>query len=244
MTARHLGPSEGLSDAEPIRPADVDALVFDLGGVVQGLDFQRVTQHWANLSGQPADVLHARFGTDTAYEQHERGEISSPQYFDSLRALLGVDLSADELASGWNLCDLGLVPGIVDLLGRLAKRRPLHLLTNTNEAHEAHWSLAYASELTVFRSVFASWRMGARKPEPELFTMVTAEVGVPVGRLHLFDDSPTNVAGARVAGMPATLARSPADIARIVHPLLAAPAGPGDGSVEVQRRHRSDSWNP
>jgi hypothetical protein len=52
-----------------------DALLFDLGGVVMSLDWNRAFSRWAGDSGESAAALRARFLFDLPYERHERGEI-------------------------------------------------------------------------------------------------------------------------------------------------------------------------
>ena len=198
-----------MSDPSPgPTPGDTRALLFDLGGVIVDLDFDRVFARWAELAGTDAGAIRSRWSMDDAYERHERGEIDGTAYFAGLRDTLGVDLTADQLVDGWNAVFIGLIDGVAELLAELAPRVPLYGLTNSNPTHAEHWATAYAPELASFRTVFVSSSIGARKPEPEVFAMVADRIGVPVGSIHFFDDSPVNVDGARAAGMPATLVTS------------------------------------
>lgn len=189
-----------------------EALLFDLGGVVIDLDFGRVFDRWAALSREDSDTLRARFRFDPAYERHERGEIDAAEYFGGLRTTLGIDLTLDEFVDGWNCVYLGPVPGVVDLLHDLSERLPLYALTNSNPSHVECWSVRYAAELSVFRSVYISSTIGVRKPESACFEMVVRDMGVAPDAVHFFDDSSENVSGARAAGMTATLVRSIDDI--------------------------------
>jgi glucose-1-phosphatase len=196
-----------------------EALLFDLGGVVIDLDFGRVFDRWAALSGESAATLRSKYSFDHAYERHERGEIDAAEYFGGLRATLGIDLTLDEFVDGWNCVYLGPVPSVVDLLSDLAERLPLYALTNSNPSHVECWSQRYAAELSMFRSVFISSTMGVRKPEPASFQMVTRSIGLPPDAVHFLDDSAENVRGARAAGMKATLVRSSDDIRSIADSL-------------------------
>jgi putative hydrolase of the HAD superfamily len=70
-------------------PSDsVEALLFDLGGVVIEIDFDRVFSHWALCSNQNLGTIKSRFTFDSYYERHERGEIEASEYFASLRRSL------------------------------------------------------------------------------------------------------------------------------------------------------------
>jgi len=182
--------------------------VFDLGGVIIDLDFGRVFDRWAVLSGRSAETLRRRFEFDEAYERHERGEIGASEYFRGVGASLGIDLTPTELADGWNCVYVGPFPGVADLLADLATQLPIFGFTNSNPTHEEVWSERYRTELAPFESIFVSSTIGRRKPEREAFEYVADQVGRTIGAIHFFDDSVENVEGARSAGMPATLVTS------------------------------------
>jgi putative hydrolase of the HAD superfamily len=55
----------------------VDALLFDLGGVVIDIDLGRAFTRWAAAAGTTVETIRSRFTFDAAYERHERGEIHS-----------------------------------------------------------------------------------------------------------------------------------------------------------------------
>lgn len=199
----------------------IDALLFDLGGVVIDIDFGRAIASWAEAAGVPADVLRSRFAFDDAYERHERGEIAAAEYFAALRASLRLDLPDGALIAGWNAIYVREVPGVRGLLESIAGRVPLYGFTNSNATHHAFSSVRYADVLKVFRKVFLSWQLGLRKPERAAFEAIARTIGVPLDRILFFDDTLVNVEGAWAVGMPAVHVRSTADVAAA----LAAVAG-------------------
>jgi len=85
--------------SDPSFPAD--ALLFDLGGVVMSLDWDRAFSRWAGDSGESAEALRGRFRLDIHYERHERGEIGERDYYASLREALGyLDKDREFLKAG------------------------------------------------------------------------------------------------------------------------------------------------
>lgn len=198
----------------------VEALLFDLGGVVLEIDFDRSFARWAAASGERLETIRARFSHDGFYERHERGEISAGEYFASLRASLGINLTDDEFAAGWTAIFVGEIPNVADLLRRLGDRVPLYAFTNTNLTHHRVTVRDYADTLSCFRKVFASFELGKRKPERAAFESVAAAMGVRPERILFFDDNVTNVEGARTAGMQAVHVRSLNDLARSVAEFL------------------------
>ena len=195
-------------------------LLFDFGGVLIEIDFDRVFARWAELAAVEPAQVKARFDHGEAYQQHERGELDAAGYFQSLRATLGVDLSDADFEDGWQQVFGPEIAPTVALLPRLARRIPLHLFSNTNPMHYAYWSKRYAAALRPIDRRFISCEMGVRKPERASFEHVSRELGVPPDRILFFDDTLANVEGARAAGVPTVWVRSPADVLGAVAPWL------------------------
>ncbi len=196
-----------------LAPGDADALLFDLGRVVLDIDFGNAINRWAAHAGcAPAD-LAARFVHDEAYHEHETGHLSDAEYFASLRAMLGIDISDACFLDGWNAIFAGEMPGIAPLLARAAGRLPLYAFSNTNRPHIAHFSVHHGDLLAHFRELYLSSRIGLRKPHRAAYDHVVGAIGVPASRILFFDDSAENVEGARAAGLRAIQVRSSADVA-------------------------------
>jgi len=193
-------------------PVSADALLFDLGNVVFEIDFNLAFARWARHASCDAAVLRARFSHDPAYERHEIGAIGHEEYFESLRASLGIDLSDAQFLDGWNAIFLDEVPGISAALAQATARLPAYAFSNSNPAHEACWPDRYAAPLAHFRKVFVSSTIGLRKPDAAAFQFVVSEIGVPAERIVFFDDSASNVEGARACGLQAVHVTSPADV--------------------------------
>jgi glucose-1-phosphatase len=198
----------------PLTPSSVDVLLFDLGRVVLDIDFGKALACWAGHAGcAPAD-LAARFVREEAYQHHEIGKIEDAAYFESLRASLGIGISDAQFLEGWNAIFTGEMPGIAPLLAGAAQRLPLYAFSNTNPAHVAHFSQAYAGVLSHFREIFLSSSIGLRKPDAEAYDHVVKAIGVPASRILFFDDSAANIEGARARGLCAVHVTSTDDVAR------------------------------
>ncbi|HSN19422.1 MAG TPA: HAD family phosphatase [Usitatibacter sp.] len=205
-----------------MNPEPVEALLFDLGGVLIRLDWDAVFTHWASCCGADPALLRARFSFDEPYERHERGEITAREYFKTLRASLGIELSNDDFRLGWERVFAGPVAPAVELVKRIDPRMPLYLFSNTNAAHHAAWAHDYAQALRPFRRAFTSFELGVRKPDRAAFHRVAREIGVAPERILFFDDTEPNVEGARRAGLQAVHVRSTEDVARAVRPWMRA----------------------
>jgi HAD superfamily hydrolase (TIGR01509 family) len=202
-----------------LSPGAADALLFDLGRVVLDIDFSKTLACWAVHAGCEPAQLVGRFARDDIYHRHERGEISDAEFFAALRTSLGVELSDAQFLEGWNAIFAGEMPGIAPLLERAAKRLPLYAFSNTNGAHVAHFSAAFAEVLGHFREIFLSSRIGLRKPDAAAYDHVVKAIGVPAQHIVFFDDLPENIEGARARGLTAVHVTSPDDVAHALDAL-------------------------
>lgn len=184
------------------------ALLFDLGGVLLDIDFQRVFDAWARVAAIPAAMLAERFSFDATYHAYERGEIGESEYFASLRATLGIAISDEDFLAGWNAVFVGARPGVEAMLAQLAGRFPLYVFSNTSRAHKLYFRERYRELLAPMRDIFCSCDIGLRKPTAEAYSDVCRRVGVPAGNIAFFDDMAENVHGARSAGLQAFQVRA------------------------------------
>jgi glucose-1-phosphatase len=198
----------------PLAPGSADALLFDLGRVVLDIDFGKAIACWAGHAACEPDDIVKRFVRAEAYRDHEVGKISDADYFETLRAALGLKLSDAQFLEGWNAIFTGEMPDIAPLLARAAKRLPLYVFSNTNNAHVEYFSEAYADLLGHFREIFLSSSIGLRKPDAAAYDHVVKAIGVPAPRILFFDDLAENVEGARARGLTAVQVTSSDDVAR------------------------------
>lgn len=193
-------------------PGAVRALLFDLGGVVLDVDFDRALAAWAPHSRLPPERLRVRFRFDEPYQRHETGHLHEDGYFAHLRQALALDCDAETVRAGFNAVLVGEIEETVRMLHALQGRVPCHAISNTNAAHLAQVARAFPRLLPLFTRVFASHEIGLRKPHPGVFEHVLREIGLPAAQVLLFDDLEPNVTAARALGLQAVQVRSPADV--------------------------------
>jgi putative hydrolase of the HAD superfamily len=190
----------------------IDALLFDLGGVLIRIDFERALGHWASCAGTDPNLLRPRFTFDETLARYECADVLAAEYYANLRRALGIDIPDAEFDNGWNAIFKGPMPGIEPLLDSLRGRIPMHVFSNTNVDHEKVWSSLYGPLLGRFDRIFTSCGIRKRKPTPEAFHAVAQAIDVPPERILFFDDMLANVEGAQAIGMHAAQVRSTADI--------------------------------
>lgn len=118
--------------------------IFDLGNVIVDIDFKRVLGVWSNLSGTPLAVLSDRFTMGEVFQQHERGEISDEDFAGKLCDEMGIALSFEQFATGWQAVFVALRPEVIDIMQRLRNEgHRVVVLSNTNRLHCNYWPQHY-----------------------------------------------------------------------------------------------------
>lgn len=194
------------------KPPQALALLFDLGGVVIDIDFRRAFGIWQSGSGLSLDEIAKAFKFDLQYQRHERGEIPASEYYDHLALMLQMKNDHAHVARGWNSIFVSEIAETTAMIRAVRSRIPCHAFTNTNAAHAITWSGMFPSVVQLFDRIFASHKMGLRKPERAAFDHIAQTLGLAPEAIVFFDDLPENVQGASDAGLQAVHVRSPEDV--------------------------------
>lgn len=190
-----------------------EALLFDLGGVLVDIDFDRALRAWAPYSALSPAELRKRFTHDHPYERHERGEIAGAEYFDHLARTLQLTASAEQIELGWNAIFVGEILQTRMMVEAMRGVLRCYAFTNTNASHMAAWRELFPGVVGAFDQIFASHELGLRKPERAAFDRICQLTKTPAASIIFFDDLPENVEAAKEAGLQSVLVRSPADVA-------------------------------
>ncbi len=180
------------------------ALLFDLGDVIVGLDFDRAYRRVAGLRGGPVDGVPALIREANLADPYERGEISSAQFHREFCGAVGLDLSYGEFRDLWE--DMFqpelLVPE--SFFASVQGKHRLVLLSNTNEIHFEAIRQRYPV-LDRFDDFVLSYRVGAMKPSPAIYREAVRTAGCLPQECFFTDDKAENIAGAMRAGLDAVL---------------------------------------
>lgn len=191
-------------------------MIFDLGGVVLDLFVERSFAALLSL-GVPADMLtESGCLMNEWMMQYDRGDITTDEMFGYIKSFipaavreeLGAELDS-EVQRIWNLM-LGDIPAAK--LQRLAALRQagyrVVMLSNTNSGHWPRIEQLFVEAggklpSECFNSLYLSFLMRSRKPDPEIFLSLIGNEGVEAADCLFFDDSAENCAAARALGIDA-----------------------------------------
>jgi HAD superfamily hydrolase (TIGR01509 family) len=187
----------------------VEALVFDLFGVVAAFDNDIVYARLARHCADPDDAFRRLNGL-MASRDVITGRLTLPDVHRRLVDAHGYTLGYPEFETAWLAPYSWPMPGMAGLLGALAGRR-LVLLSNVDRYYFGVVR-AMQPELARFDEVRLSCDLGLAKPDPEIFREASRAAGTDPSRCFLVDDSPANVDAARALGFRTHLFRDVAGL--------------------------------
>ncbi len=187
------------------------AIVFDIGGVLIGLDLQRCINAFINNLGfEPITQLLDPYHQKGIYGELEGGKLSEKHFKELVLAESRPDATpADVDAAMGQLLVEKMDPRTVQVVKELQTRYPLYLLSNNNPISMRH-CLRVLKENGIdpkktFKDQFISSDLKLMKPSAEFYKLVIARIGLPASEILFIDDNKANVDGARAVGMEARL---------------------------------------
>ena len=207
----------------------VKAIVFDLGGVLIDLDFDRCVRAFREILGyeritELLDLWHQK----GIYGDMEAGLITADEFrAEVLRESRPGCVPADVDRAMAGLL-VGMAPEKVPLLEELSRKYAVYGLSNNNEISVKRMHDIYEENgldwRRIFRKEFISCRMKMLKPSREIFDAAAAEIGLPPAEILFVDDSQTNVDGALAAGWQAVYYAQGTDLRACVFGCLGSQA--------------------
>jgi putative hydrolase of the HAD superfamily len=184
-------------------------LIFDLGGVIVPLDFERGYSVIEGLCPYRAHEIPLRIGGTDLVRRFETGKIETHLFFRELCALLSLNIDYERFREVWSSI---FVPGslLPDSLFADLKARGyrLILLSNTNAIHYEMARARY-SPLKYFDRTVLSYEVGAMKPSPAIYAAAIEQAGCAPEECFFTDDISTYVEAAKRAGIDAVQFTSP-----------------------------------
>jgi len=202
----------------PLRLADLDALLVDLGNVLVRLHISRFVRRLQEVAPDAARAGRESFFAEAAYHRFARGEIHAPEFHAAVQAQLGRPWPFASFVEAW--CDVfSDNEASVAAVHSMRAVRPVYLLSNTDELH---WGVirgrsAWCAE---FSGLHLSFEVGLEKPDPRFFTGFLARHRLSAARCLFVDDLAENVAAARACGILAVRHEQPDTLQRVVAALL------------------------
>ncbi len=203
-------------------PGALEAVIFDLGGVVLPSPFDAWAAYERELGLEVGFIrgVVARAGDDGAWARHERGEVGFEDFLaefdDELSAAGGEQVSAAQV-----LARISQRPEpreeMLAALDRIrASGQRTAALTNnwavTGEHDDGSLRADRVAALAPrFDVIVESAVEGLRKPDPRIYELTCSRLGVAPSRAVFLDDLGVNLKPARAMGMVTIKVTDPAE---------------------------------
>ncbi len=200
---------------------DIEAVVFDIGGVLVDLDFEHCVATFEALGFAGARDMVSCYHPAGFFGELERGEITRGEFCDRIREAAAMEeLSDEEICEAYCSLLLRIPVEKLRLIESLRARGfKTYALSNMSEVmiHRVRELMEVDSHSWdfYFDKMFISYEMGIMKPSPEIYDRMIAEIGVAAEKIFFIDDGVKNIEGAQRKGIKTYLAAQKEDFSHI-----------------------------
>jgi glucose-1-phosphatase len=182
------------------QPFRIQAVIFDLGGVLIRTEDYRPRTMLADAFGMPLAELEKIFFDGESGDAAQRGEISASDHWENVRVALNLRPDELEPARGTffsgDILDLQLMAYIKNLRPRYQTIALSNAMSDARTSQINKWEIGDA-----FDKIFISAEMGMMKPDPRIYLAVLEQIKLFPAEAVFIDDFPKNVQAAQKLGM-------------------------------------------
>jgi glucose-1-phosphatase len=186
-------------------------IIFDLGGVLYAIDYDKIESGMATLQHNASDPVHySRSYQDPLFTQIEVGKISPDEFFEGMRIRFQLSDDKDAFFRVWNSMLHGLIPGRLELVKSMSAKYRVFLLSNTNIIHYTYLISECAPMFACMEKCYFSHEVGLRKPNPEIFNTVLEDNALIPEETLFIEDSIQHINAANSLGIKTLFVQSDA----------------------------------
>jgi epoxide hydrolase-like predicted phosphatase len=181
----------------------IQAVIFDLGGVIVRTDFPEVRGQLETELGLEPGTLERNIWGGTDWELAELGAISYDEYWRRVGATLGFSTPEEVYAFREEYFSGDRVnQELLDLIRELKGRYKIGLLSNAPDRLD-HWLENHWQIRDLFDAIVYSAQVGIAKPDERIFHLILEQLNVLPSEAIFIDDFARNVEAALTLGMNA-----------------------------------------
>jgi glucose-1-phosphatase len=179
-----------------------ELIIFDLGRVLVDYDFSLVVKFLCKHTSAGEPEVHDYFRQTPAWDAFERGRLTPEEFFQRIQKDLKLThLSFEAFQPVWNEI-FTEKKDTLKILARLRGRYRLAMLSNVNQLHWEH-IVKQHEFMGWFDHLVASYAVGYRKPEAEIYQHTLRVAGIPAEKAVFTDDIMAHITAAQQLGIRA-----------------------------------------
>ncbi len=186
--------------------AQTKNIIFDLGGVLLDIDFQKSIDAFKNLGIENFEDMFSQVNADALFEKLETGEISETDFYAAIKQRTKLAITDNEIDHAWNSLILHFRTKSIEFLEKISGNYKLYLLSNTNSIHVKCFKKLFIKETgkplldAYFTKAWYSNEVGLRKPGSEIFEFVLQQENLIAAETVFIDDTLSNIQTAKNLG--------------------------------------------
>ncbi len=147
--------------------SQIKAAIFDLGKVVVNFDHMTFCKRLSLYSSFNEQEIYCKIFESGLEVDFDTGKIDAKQFCNRIRSELRLELSDKRISRLW-VSIFSLNTGIDKIILKLKNKYRLLCLSNTNSLH-FNYCLANFDILNEFEFFMLSYKLGYKKPEPQIY---------------------------------------------------------------------------
>lgn len=191
----------------------IEAVIFDLGGVLVEVDKTRSIEQWNLLMGGDEKSFENAFFRDRLKERFNCGSIDAMTFLNEVKSGIRAPLRVPDetaLQTVWTAM-LGPRPYAEEITRMLSKDYKLAILSDTDPIHAAYMETNFGF-FKRFGVKIYSFETRAVKPDGLMYSTILNRLQKKPSKCVFFDDLSRNVQGARSFGLKAHTATNKGEI--------------------------------
>ncbi len=184
----------------------MEAIIFDLGGVILDIDISRTNNAFRELGFENIDDYFGLGHAAGFFKDYENGSITDEEFVEGVRKILDFKVDEQQVRKAWNAL-LGEFPKErIEFLKDLKSRYRLFLFSNTNGIHQVEFVRMYRDSFggaldELFEKAYYSHTEGFRKPDAKGFLYILEQNNLEAEETYFVDDAWVNVEAANKLGI-------------------------------------------
>ncbi len=181
------------------RISPIEAVIFDIGGVLLDFDHSRTWKSLGKLAGVDWEDVRSYLLENRLRIGYELGEISSEEIFRRYSQKFQPDLTYEEFFSAWAQI-FSEKKNVIEIAKSISRHVSIYALSNIDPIHFKFIVDSY-NFLDFFDGRVLSFEVGSRKPDEGIFKAAIDLAGCDPDACLFFDDVEEHVKAAATIGI-------------------------------------------